>query len=466
MRIVLADLKGAGGFVNKDTVVGGFGLRFQGFSFTTRMIERVRKFYQNVPSIHAAYMAAIFERQGHEVIYTSDRQVDGDLALVLTSLVDYRNELRWAKEAQRRGMRVGFFGAVATHARNLLDGEGDFIISGEPEQAAMRLARGEVLSGIIESLALPDLDVLPFPAWHHTQTRARHAVGRSPWATRAAFPVLSSRSCPEFCTYCPHRTTAAYRSRSPEGVLAEIEYLCGRYGKVYLIFRDPLFSVERERSMALAEGIRRQQLPVNFECETRLDSLDTELIDELYAAGLRAITFGVESIEASTLKRVARRPIPPAHQRQIVDYCHQKGIASEAFYVFGFPEDTADSLSATIQYAVDLNTTAAMFKILTPYPGTPLRKRLEPLITQMDPEKFDGHTPTFSHPNLTHDELRFLLGSAYSRFYCRPSWLFTYLGMKKPKAGWLRNIDEMARAEQVHLETLFFNSQPRKAPIS
>lgn len=465
MRIVLADLKGVDGFVNKDTVVGGFGLRFRGFSFTTRWMERIRKYYQNVPSIHAGYMAAIFEQQGHDVVFTMDRQIDGDLALVLTSIVDYRHEVQWAKEARNRGMRVGFYGAVATHARDLLEDSGDFVISGEPEEASMRIARGEIMSATVESHPLADLDTLPFPAWHLSRTQARHAVGRTPWVTRSAFPILSSRSCPEFCTYCPHRITASYRSRSPGNVLAEIEHLCNRYGKIYLIFRDPLFSVERERSVAIAEGIRSKQLPVNFECETRLDSLDTGLIDLLYAAGLRAITFGVESIETAALKRVARRPIPTAHQRKIVDYCHQKGIASEAFYVFGFPEDTADSLSATIQYAVELNTTAAMFKILTPYPGTPLRKQMERLITETDPEKFDGHTPTFRHPNLSHEELRFLLGSAYSRFYCRPSWLFTYLGMKGPHAGWLRNFDEIARAEQVQNETLFFNSQTRKATI-
>src|SRR5262249_6653093 len=149
----------------------------------------------------------------------------------------------------------------------------------------------------VESMALPDLDVLPFPAWHRMRGITRHAVGRSPWATRAAFPVLSSRSCPEFCTYCPHRTTASYRSRSPENVLAEFQNLCDLYGKVYLIFRDPLFSVERDRSIAIAKGIQERRLPVNFECETRLDSLDTGLIDILYEAGLRTITFGVESVE-------------------------------------------------------------------------------------------------------------------------------------------------------------------------
>ena len=64
MRVVIADIKGRGGFVNKDTVVGGYGSRFRGFSWTTRWIERVRKLFQNVPSIHAGYLAAIFEGAG------------------------------------------------------------------------------------------------------------------------------------------------------------------------------------------------------------------------------------------------------------------------------------------------------------------------------------------------------------------------------------------------------------------
>ena len=66
MRVVIADLKGRGGFVNKDTVVGGYGSRFRGFSWTTRWIERARKLYQNVPSIHAGYLAAIFAQAGQD----------------------------------------------------------------------------------------------------------------------------------------------------------------------------------------------------------------------------------------------------------------------------------------------------------------------------------------------------------------------------------------------------------------
>ena len=114
--VVLADLRGRGGMVNKDTVAGGYGSRFRADSVWTRIAKNARSVFLNVPSIHVGYLAAIFAREGHEVVVThDDRAVEGDLALVLTSLVDYRHEREWAAAARARGMRVGFFGIPAPH---------------------------------------------------------------------------------------------------------------------------------------------------------------------------------------------------------------------------------------------------------------------------------------------------------------------------------------------------------------
>jgi radical SAM superfamily enzyme YgiQ (UPF0313 family) len=464
MRVVIADLKGRGGFVNKDTVVGGYGSRFSGFSWTTRWIERARKLYQNVPSIHAGYLAAIFAQAGHDVRITRDAILEGDVALVLSSIVDHRHEVEWAEEARQRfRMRVGFFGAPATHMPELLERHADFIIKGEPECAAMRMAAGEIPKGLVESPPIPDLDTLPFPAWHLFHWKmVRHAVGRSLRPAHAAFPILSSRSCPEFCTYCPHRITAPYRSRSPESVIAEIEDICARYSRAYLVFRDPLFTQERVRSTAIAEGIIRKNLPVQFECETRLDDLDKDLIDLLYRAGLRTITFGVESVDPATLKRVGRRPIPPGHQREIVAHCRKKGISTEGFYVLGFLTDTPDSIRATVDYSIDLGTTLALFKILTPYPGTPLYKQMKPLITETDPERFDGYTPTFRHPSMSHEELKFTLGHAYTRFYLRPSWGLNYLGFERARPNLLRRFEAYTHRRHFENEMAFFSSRVSK----
>jgi len=459
MRVVIADLKSREGFVNKDTIVGGYGARLRGFSWTTRLIERVRKVYQNVPSIHCAYLAAIFSAAGHEVVFTDEELVDGDLGLVLTSIVDYRNEIRWADDARRRGMHVGFFGAMATHVSELLQEHADFIIKGEPEAAAQRIAQGEWPTGVVQSPAISALDSLPFPAWHLlAHAKGSHAVGRSLLRAGSAFPVLSSRSCPEFCTYCPHRITAPYRARSAENVVAEIEELCKRYGKPYLIFRDPLFSEERERSIAIAEGIIRKGLRLQFECETRLDDLDTDLLDLLARAGVHAITFGVESVDPQALKRVARRPIPHAHQKAIVRHCRELGVQTQGFYVFGFPSETAESIRATIDYSIELGSTAATFKVLTPYPGTPMYKQISSQIFETDLEKFDGYTLTFNHPNLAPEQMQFLLGSAYARFYVRPSWAWNYLGFRG-FGKWFERMDNYTRRKQMANEIAFFASQ-------
>ena len=146
---------------------------------------------------------------------------------------------------------------------------------------------------------------------------------------------------------------------------------------------------------------------------------------------------------------MARRPTPEAHQRRIVERCRQLGISTAAYYVFGFLPDTWDSIAATIEYAISLGTTFAQFKILTPYPGTPLWTQLAPRIYETDWERFDGYTPTFRHPNLSPEELRFLLGAAYARFYVRPSWLTNYLRIGNPAVrAWIHQMD--AKALEAH----------------
>ena len=104
MRIVLADLKGRSGFVSKDTVAGGYGSRLRPFSNVTKIYTFLKRRFHDVPSVQMAYLAAIADRAGHEVAYTRGEQVDGDVALVLSSLVDHKQEAAWADQARTRGI--------------------------------------------------------------------------------------------------------------------------------------------------------------------------------------------------------------------------------------------------------------------------------------------------------------------------------------------------------------------------
>jgi anaerobic magnesium-protoporphyrin IX monomethyl ester cyclase len=448
MRIVLADLASADGFVSKDTVVGGYGSRLRPFSRVTRLVCAMKRQLHDLPSVQLGYLAAVCAAAGHEVVYTEGAPVEGDVAIVLTSLVDHRNEAVWADAQRRRGLRVGFVGLTASKLPELFDAHGDFVILGEPETAVTALAKGRRLEGRVQSPPLEDLDSLPFPRWETVGGTARQWWS-PPFAGRpagGAFPVLASRGCPEFCTYCPHRILASHRTRSPESITDELEYLTTIRDRPYVVFRDPLFTSDRERCLALCDEIRARGLNIRFECETRLDRLDPALLESLRKAGLAAISFGVETIAVETLRRAGRRPIPPEQQRRIMAECRSRGIVTAAFYVFGFLQDDWSSIAATIDYAIDLGSTVAQFKLLTPYPGTPMWRQLAPLVYEKDWQRFDGYTPTFTHPSLTARELSFLLGAAYTRFYMRPSCVANYCRLQDRGRRMLARFDERVLA--------------------
>jgi radical SAM superfamily enzyme YgiQ (UPF0313 family) len=342
-------------------------------------------------------------------------------------------------------MKVGFIGITASKMPELFRDHCDFILNGEPEAGAMRLAQtGEAPSGMVVSEQINDLDALPFPRWDLvTEDRGRKFGIK--WSSRplgGGYPLLASRGCPEHCTYCPHRILAGYRARSIANIADELERLCDQVHHPYVIFRDPLFTEQRDRCVALCDEIKARGLALTFEAETRIDRLDVDLLDRLYEAGFRAMSFGVESLDPATLKKSGRRPIPQAHQREIIAHCRRKGIVTAAFYVLGFLQDDWNSIAATIDYATDLGSTFAQFKILTPYPGTPMFRQIEPLLTESDWERYDGYTPTFAHPNLTAHELQYLLGAAYTRFYMRPSYLANFLKIQNTAVrDWVSRMD-------------------------
>src|SRR5258708_7535462 len=120
MRVVLADLKSDRGFVSKDTVAG-------------------------------------------------------DVALVLSSLVDHKAEVAWADAMRAKGVKVGFIGITASKMPELYQDHCDFILNGEPEGAVMEMAQtGVIPSGNTLSPQIDDLDSLPFPRWDLvTEDRSR-----------------------------------------------------------------------------------------------------------------------------------------------------------------------------------------------------------------------------------------------------------------------------------------------------
>ena len=125
----------------------------------------------------------------------------------------------------------------------------------------MRVAQGDIPTGIVASEQINDLDSLPFPRWDLvTEPRRTYGIPQPFRPIGGGFPLLASRGCPEFCTYCPHRILAGYRARSIANIVDELERLCDQYPRPYVIFRDPLFTQDRERCLELCEEIQSRGL--------------------------------------------------------------------------------------------------------------------------------------------------------------------------------------------------------------
>lgn len=417
MKITLFDpISSQRGCLNKDTA-GGFGTVSRvGNSLRARLLEYVKKRGVNLPLTSFGYLASIFKRDGHQVKYRRSGVPDCDLVIIFSSIVDYKNEIRAAQTIkQHTKAKVGFIGPFASAKPEVFLPHCAFVIKGEPEEAAIKISQGEIPNGLVQSNPIEDLDNLPFPRWDIfpiNEFSYFPSLKRKPFLT-----ILSSRGCPLACGYyCPYVFAQGnkWRGRSVSNVVEEIKYLKEKYNIKSLMFRDPMFTFDKERARKIAEGIIKNNINIQWGCETHLDYLDENLLEIFYESGLRTIEVGIESRDRAVVDR-------------ILNFCHKLGIKVSAFYILGMPDDTEESINETINYANRLNTSGAQFSILTPYPGTRLYEDVKAKINGNDWQDFNGYTSVFYSNSLSPEKLLKLKEKAFVDYYFRNRWIKRFI---------------------------------------
>lgn len=425
MNITLLDVAKPGD--NKD-YNGGFGTASAaGRSPAARLLAALRRRHERFPLMSYGYLAAILRGNGH-VVRVVENAVprDADLVILQASLIRHRLELDFIRRIRRETRaRVGIVGPFASVRPDLFLGEADFVVRGEPEAAADRIRDGAIPAGLVESEPVLSLDTLPFPDW------SVFPVGRfayRPIVDRTPFTFIqASRGCPHPCDYCPYKVFGRHRARSPERVVDEIAHLVRTYGIRGLMFRDPCFSLDRERTAEIARGITARGLDLEWGCETRLDHLDEAWLEVCHRSGLRAIKTGIESADDGILTAQGRRPLDRAHAERMLRACDRLGIRVIAFYLIGLEGDTRESVRRTLAYARELNTDFANFTLCTPIPGTGFYERIKDRIFETDWERFDNYHPVFRHPVFPAAELRRIQEHALLSYYFRPRFLWSHL---------------------------------------
>ncbi len=405
-------------------VAGGYGTVFSiGGSLPARLLSRAKERLAALPSPVLGYVARAAREAGHDVrVHDVRRGAAGhdplptaDVALVLSSIVDATAEREVLRELRNAGVFTVVFGAHASMRPHFYAGVADVVVRGEPEALGARLfertPRGIVDAGFVEdldALAFPDWDPFPVPTYRYALLSARGAT----------LPVSGVRGCAFGCGYCPFRATSRFRQRRPERVIEEVRRLRERHGVRGIAFRDPLFNLDRDRVLALAEGLA--PLDVRFSGEMRADRLDTELLTRLRDAGLRSLEIGVESVNTDMLARHKRQPPGAAQIERTIETAHRLGIRVIANFMLGLPEDDERSIRSTVAWAKRLNTFAVQFTVATPYPGTTLDG---PELSALAPESLTGFTPVLPHPTLSPERIDRLREWAYVSYHLRPRYV-------------------------------------------
>lgn len=382
-----------------------------------------------VPPLGLAYLAAVLEKNNYEVkIYDcliegrlegepykekflryglSDDEIKKEIknfspdivgvsCLFSAKEMDLLNVCRFAKEVDENIITVAG-GAHPTMKYNevLKDRNLDFVILGEGEYSFLNLIEtlnkngdlsrvdglafknGSRISLNPKTKYIENLDELPLPARYllkmekYMNTSSPHSgIRRHPFTS-----MITSRGCPNRCTFCVIRNLWGPRARfrTAKNVLLEIEHLIKTYGIKEIHFEDDNIMVDNKRARELFSGIidNKWDLSLNSPSGLAVATLDEDLLSLMKKAGYFSIAIAIESGDANVLK-LMRKPVNLEKVRGVVDAARKVDLKVKGFFILGYPGETKEQMQRTIDFAAGVSLDWAIFFVATSIPGSEL----------------------------------------------------------------------------------------------
>ena len=317
-------------------------------------------------------------------------------------------------------------------------------------------------------------DLLPMGRYRAHNWHCLDGRDRQPYAA-----IYTTLGCPFHCSFCciqaPFRTgeragglresSNSYRYWSVDAVLAQIDVLVQRYGIRNIKIADEMFVLNRKHVLGICEGLIRRKYDLNLWAYARVDTVKEGMLDRLREAGFTWLALGIEAgserVRAGVDKRFDQQQV-----FEVVGQVRAAGINVIGNYIFGLPEDDAETMAATLDLAVELNCEFANFYSAMAYPGSPLYERAVRQGVPL-PSAWTGYSqhsrdclplPT---RHLTAREVLDFRDKAFTSYYTNPH----YLHMVERRFG-REMVQQIGQMTDVPLERDLLNGKMQVSPTT
>lgn len=399
---------GMSGIRAKDERLLELGLTLPGFVDRSKVVA-------SLPSLGLLSLAAVTPNK-HELIYREAQTADAvspdlytcDLVAISSLSAQIAEAYEVATSLRAAGVRVAIGGlhvsTMPEEAKQFADdvvvGEGDLVWP-LVVSAAERNEPGGIWRA--KECGPVDIAMLPIPRYDLLQGREYNR-----------FTVQTSRGCPWRCDFCASSVMLReqYRKRPVRAVKRDIEYIQKLFPKPMIEFADDNTFVDKRWGRELC----RELIPLGIRWFTETDisvADDPELLALMREAGCRQVLVGLESPSQPALhglelkKNFKARAF--AQYRSAIERIQSHGITVNGCFILGLDSHTPEVFPEVLDFANSVGLYEVQITILTPFPGTPLYKRLElegRLLYPGDWSRCTLFDVNFQPRRMTPDELR------------------------------------------------------------
>ncbi len=233
---------------------------------------------------------------------------------------------------------------------------------------AFRSANGDIVRTRPRE-QIRDINSQPWPAREVIDMDRYVAVWREHHGT-GSVSLITARGCPYHCNWCSHQVFGkTHRRRTPASVADELAWLVERYRPDIAWMADDVFTIHHGWLFQYAAELKTRNLKLPFECISRADRLNPEVVRTLAEIGCFRVWIGSESGSQRILDAM-ERGVTVDEVQSAVSLCRLNGIQTGMFLMWGYEGEELDDVEATIQHVKKTDPDIFFTTVAYPIQGT------------------------------------------------------------------------------------------------